>query len=187
MSEQRDWIERTSRELPQLPSASALPDVINLAALGFRYELLYGGIGRRRFAVQQGNELHVPAGKGEPSLARNQLRKWLAGMTRTYIVPRLDDLAKLYGFRYDNVSVRGQRTRWGSCSARKNISINYKLLFLAPELVDYLLVHELAHTRQLDHSARFWRVVETCLPEYRDLEARMKRAWRDVPGWVEIP
>ncbi|HET7588213.1 MAG TPA: SprT family zinc-dependent metalloprotease [Gammaproteobacteria bacterium] len=187
VSAQRAWIESVCRELPLPPPADSLPDSIVLPAIGAAYRADYGKLAGRASVAERGRVLHVPAGPDDPAAARQQLRKWLAATTRAVLLPRLDELARRHGFKYHKVSVRGQRTRWGSCSSRKQISINYKLLFLAPDLVDYLFIHELAHTRQLNHSPRYWRVVEACLPDYRELEVRMSEAWKDVPGWVEIP
>ncbi|HET6655332.1 MAG TPA: SprT family zinc-dependent metalloprotease [Gammaproteobacteria bacterium] len=187
VSAQRAWIESVTRDMPLAPPADSLPESIVLPALGASYRLTYGTAGGRVSVAERGGVLQVPARPDDPVAARRQLRKWLGGKTRAALLPRLDELARYHGFKYNKVSVRGQRTRWGSCSAGKQISINYKLLFLAPDLVDYLFIHELAHTRQLNHSPRYWRVVEECLPDYRALEARMSQAWKDVPGWVEMP
>lgn len=181
---QREWIENTAKSLPPAPPPDSLPCVIALPAVGRTWHVRYGArLGARLFDSAGYLLLHAAA--GDPAAARRDLRAWLAATARAVLVPRLDGLAARHGFHYNKVTIRGQRTRWGSCSARKHLSINYKLLFLAPELVDYLLVHELAHTRHLNHSPRFWGVVEACMPDYRELESRMNRAWQDVPGWVE--
>lgn len=181
---QREWIDNAIRSLPPAPPADSLPQTVALPAIGRDWGLRYGAPVRAVGA--RGGILYVPADVDAPAVARQQLCHWLAATARRTLLPRLDVLARRYGFSYQKVSVRGQRTRWGSCSARKHLSINYKLLFVAPDLVDYLFVHELAHTRHLNHSARFWRLVEDCLPDYRELERRMNLAWKDVPGWVEM-
>lgn len=181
---QREWIESAARSLPPVPPHDSLPREIALTALGVAWPVRYAAPVRGPSAERDGRLL-LRAGADEPDEARRALRVWLADKARVSLVPRLAVLAERYDFHYRRVCIRGQRTRWGSCSARKHLSINYKLLFLAPELVDYLLVHELAHTRHLNHSPRFWGVVEACMPDYRELESRMNRAWRDVPGWVE--
>ena len=82
------------------------------------------------------------------------------------------------------VALRCQRTRWGSCSTRGTVSLNCSLLFLRPEVVRYLFVHELAHTRHMNHSASFWRLVELLEPEYRSLDRELLAGWRTVPAWV---
>lgn len=86
---------------------------------------------------------------------------------RAHLVTRLDELATYHGLPYNRVSIRGQRSRWGSCSATNNISLNMKLLWLPTELQDYVLLHELVHTLHPDHSSRFWERLEQICPGAR--------------------
>jgi predicted metal-dependent hydrolase len=74
---------------------------------------------------------------------------------------------------YNRVSIRGQKTRWGSCSSDKNINLNYKLLFLEPEFVKYIIIHELCHTIHLNHSREFWQLVGDFYPDYRDIRKQI--------------
>lgn len=76
------------------------------------------------------------------------------------ITTRLAELAKQHGFKYTKVSIRSQRTRWGSCSSRGTISLNIKLAALPPDLTDYILLHELVHTRVPNHSPKFWKELD---------------------------
>lgn len=87
---------------------------------------------------------------------------------------RLKTLADKYGFAYNGLSVRHLKSRWGSCSSKHDITLNYYLMQLPWELIDYVLVHELAHTRHLNHSAAFWVVVEDCLPDYKSRRQQLK-------------
>ena len=82
------------------------------------------------------------------------------------------------------MSIRGQRSRWGSCSATGDISLNYQLLFLPPHLLRHVLVHELCHTVELNHSPRFWRTVARFEPDLAALREEMRRSWSHVPGWL---
>jgi hypothetical protein len=79
---------------------------------------------------------------------------------RKKIIGRLQELAKQHGFTYNKVSIRNQRTRWGSCSGKGNISLNIKLVALPPELFDYVILHELVHTRIHNHSRTFWKELD---------------------------
>lgn len=81
----------------------------------------------------------------------------------------------LYGFTWKRVTIRNQRTRWGSCSRAGALSFNYRVVFLAPELVDYLIVHELCHRKEMNHSPRFWALVAQTQPEYRAHRAALRR------------
>jgi predicted metal-dependent hydrolase len=116
--------------------------------------------------------------------ARALLRGWLKRAAHERLAPRLLQLANELNYSVARVSVRCQRTRWGSCSTRGTVSLNCALLFLGLEVVRYLFVHELAHTKHMNHSANFWRLVEKIEPDYRRLDRDLLAGWRTVPGWV---
>jgi predicted metal-dependent hydrolase len=116
--------------------------------------------------------------------ARQQLQKWLKRAAYERLAPLLLQLADELKCPVARVSIRSQRTRWGSCSTRGTVSLNCSLLFLKSEVVRYLFVHELAHTRHMNHSANFWRLVEKIEPDYRRLDRDLLAGWRTVPGWV---
>ena len=93
-------------------------------------------------------------------------------------------LSAATGIPYSRISIRRQRSRWGSCSARGTISLNACLLFQRPPVVDYLVVHELTHVRHMNHSARFWQAVERNCADWRALDRELVQGWRNVPRWV---
>ena len=76
---------------------------------------------------------------------------------------------------YGRISVRQQKTRWGSCSVRGNLNFNWKLALMPEEILDYVVVHELAHRVEMNHSPRFWAVVETVLPDWRERRRWLKQ------------
>jgi len=96
---------------------------------------------------------------------------------RNSLVTRLDQLSNQHGFHYQKVSIRDQKSRWGSCSGYNNISLNRKLYYLPPELADYVLLHELAHTIQKNHGPEFWNILFGILGKQKTQQAR--RALRD--------
>jgi predicted metal-dependent hydrolase len=116
--------------------------------------------------------------------ARALLQGWLKRAAYERLAPRLLQLADDLNYSVARVSIRCQRTRWGSCSTRGTVSLNCSLLFLTLEVVRYLFVHELAHTKHMNHSANFWRLVEKIEPDYRRLDRDLLAGWRTVPGWV---
>lgn len=92
----------------------------------------------------------------------HQLTAWAS----VVIKERLNRFAPLVGVTYGRVTIRHQRTRWGSCSARGNLNFNCLLVLTPPEVLDYVVVHELCHRKELNHSSRFWAEVERVLPDY---------------------
>jgi len=101
--------------------------------------------------------------------------KYLKYVAKKYLIQRGSELSVKFGFSAKRFSVRGQKTRWGSCSRRGNISLNYNLLKFRKEVIDYVIVHELCHLRQLNHSRKFWNEVAQILPHYKSLKKELKK------------
>lgn len=106
--------------------------------------------------------------KAEPEelLTVEELRE-LAQRAAEYIPERTAFYAPLIGVNYGRITIRNQRTRWGSCSSRGNLNFNCLLMLTPPEIIDYVIVHELCHRREMNHSPLFWREVERVLPDYK--------------------
>ena len=106
---------------------------------------------------------------------RHPIQAWLRRLAEKELPVRTRELAKQHGIAVTRVSIRAQKTRWGSCSTRGTISLNWRLV-QAPKFVrDYLIVHELMHRRQMNHSARYWKLVAEAFPDYRAAESWLKR------------
>ncbi|MDP3957395.1 MAG: M48 family metallopeptidase [bacterium] len=93
---------------------------------------------------------------------------------RQLIEERLKYFQQFYAVIWKRVSIRNQKTRWGSCSQRGSLSFNYRLLLLSPHLRDYIIVHELCHLLELNHSQRFWALVAKSFPDYLKLRRELK-------------
>jgi predicted metal-dependent hydrolase len=137
---------------------------------------------QKRGVAQVGGRLviHAP----DDGAARDLLRAWLKRAAGERLAPRLMKLARDLNYSVARVAIRCQRTRWGSCSTRGTVSLNCSLVFLPPDVVRYLFIHELAHTKHMNHSASFWRLVEKLEPDYRRLDRELLAGWRTVPAWV---
>ena len=85
---------------------------------------------------------------------------------RQLVLARLSYFNQFYGFKIGRVAIRSQKSRWGSCSAKGNLNFNYRIIFLPPELQDYIIVHEICHLKELNHGAGFWSLVGEQLPDY---------------------
>jgi predicted metal-dependent hydrolase len=193
LSEHHDWIEtRRQAALRQKPPDTPFPPP--RIALPGVYETwrvhLAGGTGRVRIREPQereqpGEELLVVGGEvSSPQLLKDALRRWLMRRAQLVLAEHLADCAREFGFSYRALSIRRQRTRWGSCSVRGTISLNCCILFQPPEVLRYLLIHELSHTRHMNHSRAFWDCVARCCPDYRKLDRQLLDGWRRVPSWL---
>ena len=96
-------------------------------------------------------------------------------MARRQLVGRLAELARQHGFEYNRVFIRNQKTRWGSCSAKNNINLNLNLVRLPHELIDYILLHELVHTRVKNHGRQFWDELNTLMDNAKGIDRQLNR------------
>lgn len=187
VSEHEAWIQRARREFGASSQAAMVgpPEALRLEASGESWQVeYYEGARRLRSIRGPGGGRIQLTGPVDPLWRVQQLRRWLQQRGKVVLTPWLAEVARETGLAYRNVTVRTQRTRWGSCTARHDISLNCALLFLEPALVRHVLVHELAHTRHLNHGAAFWRLVAQLAPESEATERELRGAWRAVPPWV---
>lgn len=113
------------------------------------------------------------------------LKKVLFHEAELYLIPRLRHLSLIAGLPYSTAQIRSQTTLWGSCTATHKISLNVKLLFLPKVLVDYVILHELCHTRHLNHSGRFWRLLQQFDPLCLGHRRGLRQASRYLPRWID--
>jgi predicted metal-dependent hydrolase len=142
-----------------------------------RAVMLQAGGSPERPAIQLGSEvLRIPEGTFD---LRELIERHLWRLATVEFPPRVFELAALHRLPVKRVTVRNQRSRWGSCSRRGTISLNWRLI-QTPEFVrDYIILHELAHLRQMNHSHRFWREVARLCPDFETAESWLKRHSRE--------
>lgn len=166
--------------------APVRPEAFDLAALAESWRIEYRATQARTVgacAARPGCVVVSGAVDDVPS-CHAALRRWLARRGKEMLIPWLDRVSKETGLRYADAAIKSQRTRWGSCSSQGRISLNSKLLFLPRELVRYVLVHELCHTREPNHSQRFWVLVRQHEPCLDTLHANIRDAWKFAPQWA---
>jgi predicted metal-dependent hydrolase len=105
---------------------------------------------------------------------------WLRKLAKKSLIARVHTIADNLNFEIGRISIRGQKTRWGSCSKTGNLSFNYNLLKFRKEVVDYVIIHELCHLKQMNHSEKFWKLVAGFSPNYK----KLRKELRDSPGPV---
>ncbi len=176
------WIDRKIAAMQSFAAPSeSVPAAIEFALTGEKFAVDWRKVARRGLdQASDGIVVRAPDEQG----ARALLQGWLKRAAHERLAPRLLQLAGELNYSVARVSIRCQRTRWGSCSTRGTVSLNCSLLFSRLEVVRYLFVHELAHTEHMNHSASFWRLVEAIEPDYRRLDRELLAGWRTVPGWV---
>jgi predicted metal-dependent hydrolase len=176
------WIDRKVAAMRCFPEpANAVPQVVEFAFTHERFDVQWQEVARRGLTLM-GTRLVVNA--PDETAARTLLQGWLKRAAADRLAPRLMQLADDLNYSVARVAIRCQRTRWGSCSTRGTVSLNCSLLFLPSNVVRYLFIHELAHTKHMNHSASFWRLVERLEPDYRHLDRELLAGWRTVPAWV---
>jgi hypothetical protein len=185
----RAWIDRTLAGMADTAAAAdlSLPDRVDFRAAGESWLITRRTGPRLRLttrATSDGGSVTLVAPAHDEAAARLRLRAWVVEQGRRVLLPRLELLAERHGLAYRRAGVGRQKTRWGSCSAAGHIRLNCSLLFLPARLADYVMLHELSHLRVLDHSPRFWRVLDSLVADARALDAEMSRAWSRVPGWL---
>lgn len=120
-----------------------------------------------------------------PETHKNEhLRQWVKAKAQAYLPNRLAELALQHGFQYSGCTVRHARTRWGSCSRLGSINLNASLILLAPELLDYVLLHELCHTREFNHSPHFWAEMFDVCPTFKADRKALKHFV--LPTWWHV-
>lgn len=182
-----EWVVQTLERLGRDTTLHWVeaPGRIALPAIGEEWEITYLGDDGGRYGCREKGEGELQVSGG--SHWQQALRRWLLRKGRQHLLPWLEQVSGETGLPYSGVSVRLQRSRWGSCSARKRINLNAALLFLPPEQVRYLLVHELSHTRHMNHSPEYWKTVASHEAQYRELDRALRKAARQLPVWLHSP
>lgn len=161
-------IIRRRRRLRQLRIAVAYDGQVTVTAAKLIPLLLVKRfVDRQREWIRSTQERFLRAGY-RPKLSQEEKKaRFLEyrDKARIFVSARVDYFAERYGFAPGPITIRDQRTRWGSCSARGALSFNYRIVFLPDRLADYIIAHELCHLRELNHSARFWGLLEEILPD----------------------
>lgn len=195
----RSWVQRTVAQIHERDARRAnvgeLPDEIVFPAVDERWVVRYratpsAGVRVLREATpgrSNPGRVVVSGGVSDTTACVRALNRFVDARAREALPAELTRLAEAHGFSPTSVSVRHQRTRWGSCSTAGAISLNRTLLFLPRELAVAILAHELVHLVRHDHSAQFWSELEKVDPDARAHRQATREAWRFVPPWAEAP
>ncbi|HTW97923.1 MAG TPA: YgjP-like metallopeptidase domain-containing protein [Acidimicrobiales bacterium] len=187
-----DWIERArhrveaEREHLAASRAAGPPGQVLLNGIGEAWRVSYRpsqAVGVQARPSGHG-DLTVSGSVHDVELVGAALRRFVARRALEGLGGELRTLAAARGIDVGPLSVRGQRTRWASCSAHGAVSLNRNLAFLPPRLVRHVLLHELCHRRVMSHSPAFWQLLDAEEPDRRALDAELRTAWRFIPHWA---
>lgn len=184
LQQHADWITQQLRKHEHTFHRLNLPGTLNLALTGQHLQIDYQplcAVNKNSGYRLLGEQLTIYYLQHQDAI--DQLRDWLRYTAKHELAARLKTVADELGFHYRKVSVRSQKSRWGSCSSKGTISLNDQLMFLPADSVRYLMIHELCHTQHMNHSQRFWQLVQTCCPQFRQHEQVLNNGRQMVPDW----
>lgn len=170
----------------QQPEEEALPTQLVLPAINETWPIEhYDSFGKPRLIIRPHHQLVLMGDLQQTEQCQQLLIGWLKGKAQRHFQTWLSELSQRTELTFNKLSIRGQQTRWGSCSSEKNISLNYKLLFLPPELTEHVLLHELCHTRYMSHGVRFWGLLTKHDPACEAHDAALSKVQSFMPMWVD--
>jgi predicted metal-dependent hydrolase len=179
------WARRQLNRQAQLRQSVQLPSHITLAFDNSSTQVIYTAdplqMNFDLFAEQSAEKIVIAADGQRERIS--ELRNWVRRRARESFPALLKEISTQTGLGFNRLSIRSQKTRWGSCSIRGNISLNDQLLFMPATTVRYLMIHELCHTRHLNHSKAFWTLVEHHCADYRRHEQLLGDSRSLVPDW----
>ena len=180
-----NWARRQLARQLQLRQSARLPEHLHLAFDNSSTPVIYATDPLRvnvELCAEQANEKLVI--RADDLRERShELRRWIRHRAWQSFPALLEKISAQAGLGFNKLSIRSQKTRWGSCTIRGNISLNDQLLFMPADTVEYLMIHELCHTRHLNHSKAFWSLVEYHCPNYRHHEQHLSKPGNHVPDW----
>jgi predicted metal-dependent hydrolase len=193
IAQKQRWLERAWARLQagrgrrERAAPAQLPDALDLQAVGEKWTVEYHATTSAHVSARAGvgRRLLMTGHVASRQACIAALRRWLGRKAHQHLEPWLAQLAREGGFRYSRVLIKSQRTRWGSCSTRGTITLSLKLLFLPPDLVRSVLLHELCHTVERNHSPRFWALLQRHDPDWRTRRKELRAAGHLVPAWLD--
>ena len=193
LQKHKRWLKNASerieeqRRLLESEPTGVLPERLALRGIAEEWTVEYRPRESSRVTVveRSGYRLLVSGDTDNIGVCRDAVRRWLSRRAHVHLTSWLVTLAKEHGFKFGRGIVRSQRTRWGSCSRRRTISLNLKLLFIPQDVAQYVLMHELCHTVHLNHSQKFWTLLKHHEPDCARKERELRSAGRFVPTWID--
>jgi hypothetical protein len=189
----QSWIKQHLEKIRPLQEAIAceqkqIPRSLPLRAIDRDYEIEIvakpGWQGREKWSIE-GDRLILAGSLEEPALMQTILRKFVRQQAQQHLNRELDALSRQHGLTYQSSTIRRQKTRWGSCSSRGNISLNEQLMFFPRSLMLHVLLHELAHTVHHNHGHSFYQLLSKLDPGMESNKRQLRHAAKHIPLWYQ--
>lgn len=185
LEENRVWITKKLLEL-KLKQSSDLPHQVIFNAINEIWTIEYMQTNvKLQIIARPQNEIVLIGNVADVNSCKKKLITWVKNLAKPRLSAQLQALSKKTNLDYVNVTIRDQKTLWGSCTSKKSISLNYKLIFLPPNLVTHIMLHELCHTQHLNHSNQFWNLVAKYDVTWQIHKHEMRQAGQYIPDWYE--
>jgi predicted metal-dependent hydrolase len=190
----QSWIEKQLEKVRPLKQAiiseqNTIPRSLHLRAIDqcYRIEVFekVTGQGRRKWSVQE-DKLVLAVSSAQPADIQTILRTFVRQQARQFLNQELAELCQHHGLVYQGCTIRRQKTRWGSCSSRGNISLNEQLMFFPRPLMSHVLLHELAHTVHRNHGPGFYRLLSKLDPDLDSHRRQLRQAAQYIPLWYQV-
>ncbi len=192
--ENRTWIEKQLLKLSKLAEndlfvhEEILPEKIFLRSINQIWNIQYIDSPSPIKIISRPHQEMAIIGKIETQHHKDQCKKllthWVKKMAKIYLASQLNQISQVTQLSYEKLTIRDQKTRWGSCTRDKNISLNFRILFLPEHLASHILIHELCHTVHLNHSDKFWSLVAKFDPNWQEHRNVVRKTKDFIPSWV---
>lgn len=188
LEEHKTWIEKQLQYYNdvKIKRDDDLPTQVMLHAIQQNWHVQYmkTKLSSVKLYLRPNHELVMLGGTQNKLICKKLLLSWLRKQAQCHLIPWLNELSHLTKLPFNNVSIRSQQQRWGSCSSDHDINLNDQLLFLPSRLVSYVMIHELCHTIHLNHSRQFWELVAQFDVEYIKHKAELRDVKKYIPDWI---
>lgn len=180
VSSKKDWIAKTLQKIENNAEERKKSVLESVRFLGKVYPIKFTSASTVSF---NGKYFLLP--RGEKQEQMHKISEWMRREAKEILDFRVDHYSRIMHVGAKSVKISNAKTRWGSCSSLQNLNFSWKLLFASGRAVDYVVVHELAHLMEMNHSNRFWNIVESNVPDYRSAQQELKQLQADLQkeGW----
>ena len=167
-----EWIKEKQQYFDNMKSRYFKIQKNEILYLGRKYKFIYDSELNKSVKIDDKN---LEIRSGIKLSDRNVLMNWQKAEARRFILKRLEEINKSGRFKYNRIFVRNQKTKWGNCSSKKNLSFNWRLIMTPLFVVDYLIFHELIHLEVMNHSKEYWLRLSLAYPEYKEANQWLKK------------